>query len=173
MLEKVEYNDVKCNGSLSLSTITEIKDLLTINDDGNLLYICHPRHIFENLEEDKETKIITSVDWDSINISLLAKYDDYGRFSVIDQYFRNSKNQFAYLNRRFSKMLKKYHENGNENFAYPLAIIEKVKENDDNSSYIPRGIVCAKQDGLMICNKMSNENINTWQKTLRFKNNYH
>lgn len=154
MLEKIKYEEINCEGTLPLETVTEIKDLLTLTKENNLLYICHPRHIFERIIEDDKTKVVTDVDWNSININLISRYDDYGRFSIIDEYFRSGKDQFTYVNKRFTNMLRKYSSKGNNNFTYPLAIIEE--ENDNNEKkYIPRGIICAKQNEILLCNRMN------------------
>ncbi len=170
MLEKIEYKEINYEGALPLEAITEIKDLLTITKENSLLYICHPRHIFERIIEDDKTKIIIGVDWDSINTSLITKYDDYGRFSIVDEYFRSGKDQFTYVNKRFTNMLKKYSSKGNNDFTYPLAIIEEEKDRITNEkTYIPRGIICAKQGGVLLCNKM-NSLEKTPQKVYKSKN---
>lgn len=163
MLEKLQY-DVDNEKSYSQMK-TEIEDILSITDENSFLYICHPRHAFRTLEEDKETKLITDVDWNSLDMELVTKFDDYGKFSILDQYFHSNKNQFTYLRKRFSKMLKSYFENGNEQFVYPLAVIEEKRDKLTNkSSYTPRGIICARQGGIMVCSREKAKKANVYLK---------
>ncbi len=164
MLEKINYN-INCQDTITSYGIEEVKNLLTLTEENNYLYICHPRHVFETLEEDKATKIITSIDWNSLNMSLVSRFDDYGKFSIFDQYFK--KNQFTYIQKRFDKMLKHYHMSGKDNFVFPLAIIEEVRGGVANkSTYIPRGIICAGQTGVLVCNKMTELN-KVYQKNIK------
>ena len=176
MLKKIQYDDIECNGSLATEAIDAIRELITISDDRNLLYICHPRHIFERIEEDKETKVITAVDFDSLNFSLMTRYDDYGRFSILNQFYNKGNNQFTYLDKRFSNMLRKYRAKGKEDLAYPLAIIEEERSSFDGSCiYIPKGIICAKQNGILVYNNVKDkqDKMNSWQKTLQMNSSFH
>lgn len=176
MLKKIQYDDIECGEALATEAIDAIRELITISNDKNLLYICHPRHVFENIEEDRETKVITAVDFDSLNFSLMTRYDDYGRFSILNQFYNKGNNQFTYLNKRFSNMLRKYRDKGQENMVYPLAIIEEERSPFDNScTYVPRGIICAKQDGILVYNnvKENQDKVNPWQKTLQMNRRFY
>ncbi len=172
MLEDIQYVDIPCNDNLYDNAREQIIDLLKISGEENLLYVAHPRHIFSNIVEDKRTKLITKVDWNSVDMERMTRFDDYGKFSLFDQIYR-SNNQFSYLNNRFSNMLRKYRIKGNSELVYPLAIVEQVRGTITGmSSFVPRGIICAKQDGILICNKVkSMEEINNnsfqYQKKLR------
>ena len=176
MLKKIQYDDIECGEALATEAIDAIRELITISNDKNLLYICHPRHVFENIEEDRETKVITAVDFDSLNFSLMTRYDDYGRFSILNQFYNKGNNQFTYLDKRFSNMLRKYRAKGKEDLAYPLAIIEEERSSFDGSCiYIPKGIICAKQNGILVYNNVKDkqDKMNSWQKTLQMNSSFH
>lgn len=80
-LEEINYDIVECKENVFSEEAKEkIADLLTIKRDGNIILLCHPRHVFEAVSEDFNTKVIEKVDWNSINIEQMKKYNDYGKF---------------------------------------------------------------------------------------------
>ena len=65
--EPVEYQVLGDNiNNLDL----ELDDILTIRDDRNVVYICHPNHVFKNCVT-SDNKEILSVDWDNIDINMM------------------------------------------------------------------------------------------------------
>ncbi len=94
----LEYEDLEMtDGVFSKQDLEKIKALLNIKKDGDVIYICHPRHLFDSLEEDPITKEIVSVDLDSINIERMLHINDYGRYSIVEQICYKAHNQYTYL----------------------------------------------------------------------------
>lgn len=151
--------------------------MLTIRKDGNIILLCHPRHIFDKVSEDFETKIITKVDWDSINVSQMKKYNDFGKYSMVEQLCDRNNNQFTYLKNKMNHMMKRYKALGADNISYPIAIVEGVYNFGlDNYDYYARGIVCATRNGFALGKSPSyiplGHKESVWEKALRMGDNY-
>lgn len=148
----------------------KLKAMLSIRIDGDVIYLCHPRHLFDILVEDPETKMIQGVDWDSINVEKMMKYNDFGKYSAVNQ------NQFGYLQKRATHMMKKYKEVGHSEWNYPIAILEEKDNGSSTPTYFARGIINFSQEGVsLVFNPLAVKEIpkeSIWQKGLRFGDNY-
>jgi len=176
-LEEINYDIVECpDKKFTEEALEKFQGILTIQKDGNIILICHPRHIFDGLSEDFDTKIINKVDWESINIEKMQKYNDYKEFSMVEQLCIPAKNQFAYLKKKARHMMKRYNELGIETFSYPFAIIEGVYHSQtDEYEYYARGILCATKNGFALGYNPNYIHIagkeSVWQKSLRMGDN--
>lgn len=173
----LEYEDLEMNnGVLSESAKEKLQALLTIYCEGNVIYICHPRHLFGTLEENANTKEIVSVDLDSMNVDKMLSIGDYGRYSIVEQLCSKSNNQFTYLMKRVSHTIKKYRSTGAINFSYPLVILEEKYSQFTGFDYFVRGIISCNQDGIRIAfNPLAMRELpktSTWEKGLRLGDNY-
>ncbi len=173
MKEKLSYDLEELN---SAASIEKLKAMLSIQTEGNLIYLCHPRHLFDELTEDSETKMITEVDWDSINVEKMIQYNDFGRYSIVEEICYKRKNQFDYLQRKAAHMMKKYQEKGYKEWSYPIAILEEVDHGLSAPTYFARGIVNFNQSGISFAfnpiavKELPKESI--WQKGLKFGDNF-
>ncbi len=177
-MDNINYNIYESEGKTFTDEAKDkLKELLTIRRDGNILFLCHPRHIFDEIEEDRETKCIERVKWDSINISKMKQYNDYGKYSMVEQLCSPTDNQITYLKKRVTSGLEKCQREGIENPLLPIAVVEGVYDSKkDDYTYYARGIVCATKKGFLL-GKSPNyvymgakESI--WQKALRISDNY-
>lgn len=175
-LEEINYDIVECKENVFSEEAKEkIADLLTIRRDGNIILLCHPRHVFERVSEDFNTKVIEKVDWNSINIEQMEKYNDYGKFSMVSQCLEN--NQFRYLKNKARHMIKKYKDLGIERFSFPIAIVEGVYDfSRDDYDYYARGIICVTKNGFALGKNpnytFGNHKESIWEKPLRMGDNY-
>lgn len=177
-LEEINYDIIECLGNTFTEEAKEkLEELLTIRRDGNLILLCHPRHIFDRVSEDFTTKVINKVDWNSINIEMMKQYNDYGEYSMVDQVCSRKNNQFTYLSKKASHMMKRYKDLGTENMSYPLAVIEGVYNiQADTYDYYARGIICITQNGFALGKGPNYVSLDhkesTWEKALRMGDNY-
>lgn len=177
-LEEINYELVECpNNRFTEEAKEKIKELLTIKVEGNSIYLCHPRHVFEGISEDFETKVISKVDWNSINIEMMKRYNDYGEFTIVEQLCYKNNNQYSYLSKRVKHMMKKYQDLGIEKFACPIAVVEEAYEEPENTSkYFARGIICATKNGFALGTApnytYSRKKESVWEKGLRLGDNY-
>lgn len=177
-MEEINYDIIKCQNNIFTQEAKDmLTDLLTIKRDGNIILLCHPRQVFDMVSEDFDTKIIEKVDWDSINIDKMKKYNDFGEFSMVSQCCFKNKNQFTYFKKKASHMMKRYKDLGAEKMAYPMAIIEGVYDlSNDKYNYYARGIICITQNGYAYGKspyytaKKHKESV--WEKALRMGDNY-
>lgn len=176
-LEEVNYECIECpNKQFSSEALEKLQGILTIRRDGNIIFLCHPRHIFESVSEDFDTKIIDKVDWESINIKMMKEYNDYGKFSMVDQMCSRNKNQFTYLKGKAKHMMERYNKLGIENKAYPIAVVEGVYDaRTDQYNYYARGIICATKNGFALGKSPNyfyfDKKESVWQKALRMGDN--
>lgn len=171
-LEVLSYESCEWNQQNGSS---KLKAMLSIRTEGNVIYLCHPRHLFDVLVEDPKTKMVQGIDWDSINVEKMKQYNDFGKYSIVEE---NSKghNQFNYLQKRAAHMIKKYKEMGHSEWNYPIAILEEIDNGSSIPTYFARGIVNCNQEGISLAfspvavKEIPNESI--WQKGLRFGDNF-
>ena len=110
-LVQLEYESLDWeNGNFTAESLEKLTALLKIRKEGNVIYICHPKHLFEAMKEDPDTKKIKYVDFDSINVEKLIKINDFGRYSIVEQICSKTNNQFTYVMKKSSNMIKKYQE---------------------------------------------------------------
>ena len=154
----------------------KIQAMLSIRTEGNVIYLCHPRHLFDVLKEDSETKKIQGVDWDSINVEKMIKYNDFGKYSIVEEICSKRNNQFTYLQRRATHVMKKYKEMGHSEWNYPVAILEEIDHGIHPPTYFARGIVSFSQEGISLAfNPLAvkeSPKESVWQKGLRFGDNF-
>lgn len=179
-LTSIKYEEfIECDGAISEEGIQRLKEILTIHKDGNVLYICHPRHIFQfgTIVENFNTKEIEEVDWDKIDFEQMLRYQDYGKYSMVEQICNRKNNAFTYLQKRAKHMMKRYKSFGTEDFHYPLVILEEKYSTDENKEFIIRGIVSCHKDGFNIAfnpqvkDDLVREKESIWQKALKFGDN--
>lgn len=170
-LDILKYEDLPVvMGKLDSTAMEKMKEMLMLHDEGNVIYICHAKHAFDFLIEDQDTKRINAVDWDSVNVSKMKSYRDYGEYSMMKQMFNKKDNQYTYLYNRARHFMNKYRESDSQ-MQYPLAIIEEKYYGE----CVARGIISCSQDGFhlafspKIIRKWPNENV--WQKGLRMGDN--
>lgn len=173
----LEYEDLEWkDNSFSDSSMEKLNSMLMIKKDGNIIYICYPNHVFDKMEVDCTTKEIKAVDFGSVNIEKMRSINDFGRFSIVEQLCSKSNNQFTYILKKASHMIKKYKQEGKDEFSYPFLILEEIKKEDEDPQYFARGIISCNQKGFSIAfNKEAIKTMNTdsvWQKGLRFGDNY-
>lgn len=164
------------NNKFNDSSMEKLKSMLMIRKEGNIIYICHPRHLLDNIEIDFDTKEIKYVDFNSINVEKMKHYNDFGCYSIVEQICSKTDNQFTYILKKASHMIKKQKQEGISQIAYPFVILEEIHKEYDEPQYFVRGIVSCNQNGLALAfnptaiKTMPKENI--WQKGLRFGNNF-
>lgn len=165
--ESLEWED----HNFSTSSLEKLRALLTIRKEGNVIYICHPKHLFDVMEEDPDTKEIKAVDFNRINVERMLQRKDFGRYSIVQQICCKRNNQFTYLWKRASHMIRKYQEEGTPQFSYPLAILEESNSDDGKKQYFVRGIVSFHQEGVLLAfNPLAVKECpreSVWQKGLR------
>lgn len=180
-LNTVEYEEfIIENGELTTEAKKRYQQLLEIQRDGNVIYICHPRHILEQgtYITDGKTKDIVEVDWDKINFEQMKSYNDYGKFSIVEQICQRRKNQFTHVQKKANHMLKKYKQLDITEFSYPLVITEEIMDlRGPGSTLLVRGIISFNQNGLKIAfnpefeKTLSTEKESIWSKALKFSDN--
>lgn len=176
-LTPLEYDILEWeNHDFTDSSKEKLNAMLTITKEGNAIYICHPRHVFDEMVEDSDTKEVKSVNFDSINIDKMKQYNDFGCYYIVQQICSKSNNQFTYLMRRTTHMIKKYQSDGLSQTSYPLAIIEEIDNGIEPAQYFARGIISCNQDGFSLAfNPLMNKTLpkeSVWQKGLRFGDNF-
>lgn len=176
-LIQLEYDFLECeNNEFTAESLEKLKALLTIRKNGNVIYICHPKHLFENMLEDVDTKEIKYVDFDSINVQKMIEFNDFGRYSIVEQICSKRNNQFTYIIKKASHMMKKYQEKGVSHFSYPFVILEEIYNGAAESQYFVRGIVNFSQKGFsLVFNPIAIKELpqeSIWQKSLRFGDNF-
>ncbi len=176
-LIQLEYDFLECeNDEFTVESLEKLKALLTIRKDGNVIYICHPKHLFESMVEDVDTKEIKYVDFNSINVQKMFELNDFGHYSIVEQICSRRNNQFTYIMKKASHMLKKYQEMGVSQFSYPFVILEEIDNGLAEPQYFVRGIVNCSQKGFSIAfnplamKELPHESI--WQRALRFGDNF-
>jgi len=173
-LDTLLYETFKGNQSGEIDE--KVKAMLSIRTEGNIIYLCHPRHLLDELKEDFETKMIQEINWDSINIEKMKKYNDFGRYSIVEEICYERNNQYSYLQRRGIHMLKKYKEMGHSEWHYPIAILEEIDHGINPPTYFVRGIVNFNQEGISLAFNPSavkeSPKESVWQKGLRFGDNF-
>lgn len=151
--------------------------ILTIYKGGNVIYLCHPRHLFEHYVENKDTKEISAVDWDSIDVDKMFQINDYGKYSEVEQFHSSGSYNYKYLLKRGSHMMKKYLNEGKVEMVYPFAVLEEIYNSSNHTfDYFVRGIICCNQDGFQIAfNPQNNKRAlheSIWEKGLRMGDNF-
>jgi len=164
------------NGNFNAESLEKLTALLKIRREGNVIYICHPKHLFEVMTEDPDTKEIKHVDFDSINIEKLIKTNDFGRYSIVEQICSPKNNQFTYIMKKASHMIRRYQEKGVSKFSYPFVILEEIYNGVEGPQYFVRGIVNCSQEGFSLAfNPLAIKDSpkeSVWQKALRFGDNF-
>lgn len=176
-LTQLEYDFLECESNeFTAESLEKLKTLLTIRTEGNMIYICHPSHLFETMLEDSNTKEIKYVDFDNINVQKMINLNDFGRYSIIDQISPKKNNQFTYITKKASHMIKKYQEKGVSHFSYPFAILEEINSELSEPQYFVRGIIKCNQKGFSLAfNPLAVKELpqeSVWQKALRFGHNF-
>lgn len=163
------------NNKLSDISLEKLKAMLMIKEEGNIIYICHPKHLFDFIIEDFDTKEIKYVDFNSINIEKMMKYNDYGRYSIVEQICSKSNNQFTYVLKKASHMIKKYQDKGCPQFSFNFAVVEEIDNRFESPQYLVRGIISCNRNGFSLAfNPRVDKNISkesVWQKGLRLGDN--
>lgn len=177
-LVQLEYESLDWeNGNFTAESLEKLTALLKIRKEGNVIYICHPKHLFEAMKEDPDTKKIKYVDFDSINVEKLIKINDFGRYSIVEQICSKTNNQFTYVMKKSSNMIKKYQEEGVSNFSYPFVILEEIDNGVEEPQYFVRGIINCSQEGFSLAfNPLAIKTLpkeSVWQKALRFGDNFY
>lgn len=175
-LIQLEYDFLESeNNEFTIESLEKLKALLTIRRDGNVIYICHPKHLFESMVEDVDTKEIKCVDFDSINVKKMIELNDFGCYSIVEQTCSRRNNQFTYIMKKASYMIKRYEEKGISQFSYPFAILEEIYNGSAEPQYFVRGIVNCSQNGFSLAfNPLATKELpkeSIWQKALRFGDN--
>lgn len=177
-LEDVNYDIVECpNKRFTAEAKDKLEEVLTIRRDGNIIILCHPRHVFDGIKEDAETRFIDRVDWDSINIEKMKEQNDYGKYSMVEQLCTPNHSQFTYFKKRVKHVMENCHSKGIDNPICPVAIIEGVYNTQtDSYNYYARGIICATKNGYAF-GKSPNyvylgHKESVWEKALRMGDNY-
>lgn len=164
------------NNNFNAESLEKLMALLTIRKEGNVIYICHPKHLFEVMKEDPDTKEIRYVDFNSINVEKMIRINDFGRYSIVEQICSKKSNQFTYIMKKAYHMIKKYREEGVPQFSYPFVILEKIYNGPEEPQYFVRGIVTCSQEGFSLAfnplaiKKLPKESV--WQKALQFGDNF-
>lgn len=176
-LIQLEYDFLESeNNEFTVESLKKLKALLTIRRDGNIIYICHPKHLFESIIEDVDTKEIKYVDFDSINVKKMIELNDYGHYSIVEQICSTTNNQFTYIMKKASHMMKKYKEIGLSQFSYPFVILEQIYNGSTEPQYYVRGIINCSQNGFSLAfNPLATKELpqeSVWQKALRFGDNF-
>lgn len=143
---------------------SELDDVLTIRDDRNVIYICHPNHIFKDYIGDVDKGII-SVDWDNIDVDKMFLYDDYGCYSIVEQVYESDNNQLNYIKKKASHMLRKYINDGASNYVYSFAVVEEM-DSDTDFSYFVRGIISCSAEGVKLAYNPQYDNVKSYQKKI-------
>ncbi len=160
----------------NIETTKKLKAMLSIRTEGNVIYLCHPRHLFDVLIENPETKMTQGVDWDSINVEKMIQYNDFGKYSIVEEICSKRNNQFTYLQKKATHMMKKYKEMGHSEWNYPVAILEEIDHGSNLPTYFARGIVNFSQERISLAfNPLAmkeNPKESIWQKGLRFGDNF-
>ena len=171
-LVKLEHEHLEFeNNKFSDNSMEKLKAMLTIREEGHVIYICQPRHLFDSLTENPDTKEINCVDFDSINIEKMIQYNDFGRYSIVEQICSKTNNQFTYLFKKSSHIINKYQSRGLSHLSFPFAILERTYK-----GYFVRGIINCNKKGISLAfnpiaiKTLPKENI--WQKGLRFGDNF-
>lgn len=164
------------DGQIDKKDREKLDALLKVYQDGNVIYLCHPKHLFNHYIENGDTKEISSVDWDSIDIDKMSKVNDYGRFSMVEQCYSSGRYNYRYLTKKSSHMMRKYLSEGKVELVYPFVVLEEIYNASTNtSSYFVRGIICSNQDGFQIAfnpkNKKRVFHESVWEKGLRMGDN--
>ena len=176
-LEVLSYESCGWSQQNDNTVIDEkLKAMLSIQTEGNVIYLCHPRHLFEVLTEDPETKMVQGIDWDSINVEKMMGYNDFGKYSIVEEICYKKNNQFGYLQKRATHMIKRYKEMGHSEWNYPIAILEEIDNGTNPPTYFARGIINYSQEGISLAfNPIAVKEIpkeSIWQKGLRFGDNF-
>lgn len=106
----------------------------------------------------------------------MIELNDFGRYLIVEQICSKRNNQFTYIIKKASHMLKKYQEKGVSHFSYPFVILEEIYNGVDEPQYFVRGIVNCSQKGFSLAfnpfaiKELPQESI--WQKSLRFSDNF-
>lgn len=156
-------------------SIDKLKALLTIRNDGDMIYICHPKHLFDNMIEDSETKEIEYVDLESINVQRMFDVGDYGHFSMVEQVCNRGNSPLKYIIKKAAHMMKRYKEKGVPQYTYPFVVLEEISHGSEEPTYFVRGIVTCDVNGLYLAfnplavKKLPNESV--WEKGLRLGDN--
>lgn len=175
-LVQLEYEPLNWeNNTFDAESLKKLTALLKIREEGNVIYICHPKHLFEVMTEDPDTKQIRYVDFDSINVKKMIRLNDFGHYSIVEQICSKEKNQFTYIMKKASHMIKKYQEEGVPQFSYPFAILEETYGGPGEPQYFVRGIINCNQEGFSLAfNPLAIKTLpkeSVWQKALRFSDN--
>lgn len=148
------------------------KKMLTIIAEGNMLYIAHPNHVLTKYIANAETKVITDIDWNGIDIPKLRSIDDTGKYSIVNQYCNKNDNQLTFIQKKAKHVLKRYQVDGHVDYTYPLVIIEEIAHSNEASNYYIRGIISCTKDGFQFSfnptYKLNIEKKSIWAKSLSF-----
>lgn len=172
--ESLELKD----GALTPDGLVKIRDLVKVSVEGNIIYICNPKHVFDCLEIELATKTVLSVDLNSVNVPRMKGIGQFGQFSIVEQLCSKDNNQLAYLYKHSNHMLKKYREQGQVLYSSPYAIIEEhiVPSIEQKEQYSVRGIINFTQDGISIayCPSFNRTfpKSSVWEEGLSISGNY-
>lgn len=163
------------DGRFSYESIDKLKALLTIRNDGDMIYICHPKHLFDNMLENGETKEVQYVDLNSINIQRMFDMGDYGHFSMVEQLCISGNAPLKYIMKKSAHMMKRYQEKGVPQYTYPFVVLEGTYHGSEEPTYFVRGIITCDMNGFYLAfnplavKKLPNESV--WEKGLRLGDN--
>jgi len=92
-------------------------------------------------------------------------HDDYGCYSIIEQVYETENNQFNYIKKKASHMLRKYANDGASNYVYPLVIVEEM-DSDTDFTYFVRGIISCSQEEIKVAYNPQYNQVKSYQKRL-------
>lgn len=176
-LVQLEYEPLDWeNNNFNSESLEKLKTLLSIRKEGNVIYICHPKHLLEVIIEDPNTKKIRYADFDNINVEKMIRLNDFGRYSIVEQICSRKNNQFTYIMKKASHMINKPREEGSPKFSYPFVILEEIYNELEETQYFVRGIINCSQEGLSLAfNPLAIKTLpreSIWQKALKFGDNF-
>lgn len=123
----------------------DIDKLLTIYDDSNFLYICHPNNIFKSEETFTEiAKNKGNINWNNIDLNKLFETNNY---DVCTNNQNVNDRVFCHFYYYMPDEIRKYNDEGD--FAFYHAIVEKYKYNNEDN-FIVRGVLKEDKDGYYI-----------------------
>ncbi len=164
---KLEYNVLNYikNEGFDNAAKRLFKELLSVIDDGHTIFICHPRHIFNQDYLFYTSETNEALDFDDIDFSKMLRYGDYGEF-----YLPDINEAFKYVHNRFRHEIMKAIKTGNNNVVRHLAVVERYYL-DGIANYVIRGIIRGTKDGYAIAFNPEYKGTypkNTFDKSLRF-----
>lgn len=144
------------------------QDLLSVWDEGHIIFIAHPNHVFQHKMLTADVRNISHVSWDSIDVQKMLSIQDYASFFLPD-----CQEAFSYVHRRMAHQLRPQLSKGVEDATTYLVVLEQYPF-DYESNYLVRGIIKGDKDGYSIA--LNPEYVkaipaSVWDKSLRFSGN--